>query len=51
MVEFNKLFIIPYNKGIYIDCSVLDMPYFKNVYIDKIVVDTQDTFSKDGESK
>ena len=51
MVEFNKLFVIPYNKGIYIDCSVLGMPYFNNVYIDKIVVDTQDTFSKDGVSK
>ena len=51
MVEFNKLFVIPCNKGIYIDCSVLDMPYFNNVYIDKIVVDTQDTFSKDGVSK
>lgn len=51
MVEFNKLIIIPYNKGIYIDCSVLDMSYFKNVYIDKIVIDTQDTFNKDGISK
>lgn len=51
MVKFNKLFIIPYNKGIYIDCSVLDMPYFENVYIDKIIIDTQDTFNKDGISK
>lgn len=51
MVEFNKLFIIPYNKGIYIDCSVLDMPYFNDVYIDRIVIDTQDTFNKDGVSK
>ena len=51
MVEFNKLIVIPYNKGLYIDCSILDMPYFKNVYIDKIVIDSQDTFNKDGISK
>lgn len=51
MVEFNKLFVIPYNKGIYVDCSVLDMPYFENIYVDKIVIDTQDTFNKDGVSK
>lgn len=51
MVEFNKLIVIPYNKGLYIDCSILDMPYFDNVYIDKIIVDTQDTFNKDGASK
>ena len=51
MVGFKKLFILPYNKGIYIDCSVLDMPYFDNVYIDKIIVDSQDTFNKDGISK
>lgn len=51
MVEFKKLFIIPYNGGIYIDCAVLDMPYFENVYLDRIVIDTQDTFNKDGISR
>lgn len=51
MVEFNKLFIIPCNKGIYIDCSILNMPYFKDVYIDKIIIDNQDTFKNGGVSK
>ena len=51
MVEFNQLLVIPYDKGLYIDCSVLDMPFFENVYIDKIVIDSQDTFNKDGISK
>lgn len=50
MIEFKKLLTIPYNKGIYIDCTILDMPYFKDVYLDKIVIDTQDTFNSGGPS-
>lgn len=48
MVEFKKLFIIPYNKGLYIDVAVLDMPYFDNVYIDRVAIDTQETFDTKG---
>lgn len=51
MIEFNKLLVIPYNKGLYIDCSIMDMPFFKDVYLDKIIIDSQDTFNKDGVSK
>lgn len=51
MVKFNDLMVIPYNKGIYIDVSILDMPYFKNVYLDYIYIDTQDTYNNNGISK
>lgn len=50
MIQFNKLFTLPFNKGIYIDCSVLDLRYFKNVFIDEVIIDTQDTFLKSGPS-
>lgn len=48
MIEFNKLFVVPYNGGLYIDCQVMNMSYYNNVYIDKIVIDTQDTFTTSG---
>lgn len=48
MVEYNKLYILPCDKGLYLDCSVLSLPYFKDVYIDKVIIDTQKTFSKEG---
>lgn len=51
MVEFNKLLVIPYNKGIYLDVQVMDLPYFTDVYLDSITIDTQDTFKPDGISK
>lgn len=51
MIEFNKLIIIPYNKGLYIDCQIMDMPYFEDVYLDKIIIDTQDTYTSSGPSK
>lgn len=51
MVEFNKLLILPYNKGIFLDVSIPSLPYFKQMYIDRIVIDTQDTFNKDGISR
>lgn len=48
MVEYNKLYILPCDKGLYLDCSVLSLPYFKDVYIDKVIIDTQNTFSEHG---
>lgn len=51
MVKFNNLMVIPYNKGIYIDASILDMPYYDNVYLDTIFIDTQDTYNNNGISK
>lgn len=51
MIQFNKLFLLPFNKGIYIDCSVLDLEYFNNIFIDEIIIDTHETFSKGGPSK
>lgn len=51
MVEFNKLLVVPYNKGIYIDVQVMDLPYFDNVYLDSVYIDNQDTFCTSGISK
>lgn len=51
MIEFKSLLIPPHNRGIYINCEVLDMSYFKDVYIDKIEIDTQKTFDTSGVSK
>lgn len=48
MVEFNKLLVIPYNKGIYLDVQVMNLPYFTDVYLDSITIDTQDTFKSNG---
>lgn len=50
MIKFNTLMVIPYNKGIDIDISVMDLPYFKDVYLKSIIIDTQDTFKADGPS-
>lgn len=50
MIKFNKLFIPPFSKGIYLDCEVCDLPYYENVYIDKVIIETQDTFSVTKES-
>lgn len=51
MIEFNRLMLMPDNKGLYIDCSIIDSPSTKEAYIDKIIIDTQDTFYTEGEVK
>lgn len=50
MIEFEKLFVIPCNKGIYIRCSVLSESYYNDVYIDKIIIDDKNTFVSSGPS-
>lgn len=50
MIKFNKLFIPPFSKGIYLDCEVCDLPYYENIYIDKVIIETQDSFSATSES-
>lgn len=50
MVEFNKLLVLPCNRGLYIDCNILDLPYFENVYIDKVIIDNQNTYTLEGPS-
>lgn len=50
MIKFNKLFIPPYAKGIYVDCEVCDLPYYTDVYIDKVIVEAHTAYSPSGES-
>lgn len=44
MIEFNKLLVLPYNKGIYLDASIMDLPYFENVYLDYITIVAHDQY-------
>lgn len=50
MIQFDKLQVLPNNRGIDIEISIMDLPYFNNVYLKSIVIDTQDTYREGGPS-
>lgn len=50
MVRFNELRITEDGRHFIIDVSVLNETYYNNVYLDSIVIDTQNTYIKNGPS-
>lgn len=50
MITFNELRVTPNNVSLIIDASVVSSDYYDNIYIESIVIDTQDTYIKNGPS-
>ena len=48
MITFNEIRVTPNNGSLIIDASVINSDYYNNIYIESILVDTQDTYIKNG---